>query len=316
MAMTSQLQASPLQAASSLIASKHRMPKHRTVKSLWGIQSSIQPSIQLGTQLAIRLGLSLGITISGLAVFSQPSLSVEATSEEELYALCSKYPYNSQCEGYSLPIPLSSRSGKEGVCALSTGGMSVSDRCKVSIDGNIVSAYVEQGDEINALGGERRTAEFSIPTTAINQLFYAEGESINTGRVIANTLLWGVLGAALTKPDKVSQVQIEFFRDAAISSLETVENDAAGSFDSSASSFEEAEAGRENLGDEAIASSETDPAIASPAAGTDDSMSQEPSSPRVDSQFGNLTFETGRSDGQDMKNQLEGMTGLTPRISL
>ncbi|MEM9152602.1 MAG: hypothetical protein AAGB19_19390 [Cyanobacteria bacterium P01_F01_bin.3] len=48
-----------------------------------------------------KLGLGIVIATGSLVCFAQPGL---ALSEEELYALCSKYPHNTQCEGYDSPF--------------------------------------------------------------------------------------------------------------------------------------------------------------------------------------------------------------------
>ena len=257
--------------------------------------------------LSIRAVLSLGIAFGGLIGTSQTAFSAESVSEEELYTICSKYPHNSHCEGYSIPVPLSNRAGQEGVCALNDGQLSIADRCKLLIEEGAVSVYIEQGDRITAIENQRRTIEVSIPMEDINQLSYGEGESVNTGRVIANTLLWGALGAALTKPDKVSQVEITFFQDDAADvqaepnseelnvSVATIGSE--GYIDGVATS----ESATTEI-DETIDISETTPEVSTP------------NNPY--NNIGDLTFETGRSNGQTIRDQLEERTGLVSRTSL
>ncbi len=209
--------------------------QHHTTRSLRFSQAS-------------KAGLALAVAIGGLIGLAQPGFSL---SEEESYALCSKYPHNSQCEGYDIPVPLSRRGGDEGVCALNAEAIALTDQCKVSVEGDAISVYVEQGEQIAAIGDERRTTEFVLSMSDISTLSYSESESVNTEKLITNTLLLGVWGVLATRPDKVSQIEIQFAPDAA--DLET---------------------------------------------------------------SGNLVFETGRSNGRDMRDRLQESTGLTPRTSL
>lgn len=160
----------------------------------------------------VRVSSMLAIALSALVGMVQPGLTL---SEDELYQFCSKYPNNTQCEGYDIPIPLSRRSGEEGVCALNVQEVSLADRCKVLVGEESLTVYVEQGEAITPLDGERRTTEFTLDLTSITTLTYREDESVNRDRLVTNTVLFGLLGALFTQPEKISQVDIQFADEAA-----------------------------------------------------------------------------------------------------
>ena len=86
----------------------------------------------------------------------------------------------------------------------------MTDKCKVSVEDNMVSVYVEQGEAIAIMEGGRRTTEFVLPVDGISTLAYSESESVNTEKLITNTLLLGVWGVLATRPDKVSQIEMQF----------------------------------------------------------------------------------------------------------
>jgi hypothetical protein len=47
-----------------------------------------------------------------LALEMAAPMLVSAMDNEDLYRLCSAFPFNSQCKGYEAPVPLSQRSSK------------------------------------------------------------------------------------------------------------------------------------------------------------------------------------------------------------
>ncbi|MEL6938304.1 MAG: hypothetical protein AAFO84_03830 [Cyanobacteria bacterium J06598_1] len=220
-----------------------------------------------------KLGVGIAIATGSLVSFAQPGL---ALSEEEKFTLCSNYPHNSQCEGYDTPIPLSRREGEVGLCALNAAGVSVADVCKVGLSDTGLLAYVEVGESISLMDDQRRTQVYEIPTNSIVSITYSEDESVNSDRLVRNTFLFGIWGAAFTQPDKISQVEVGF-----------VEGDRAAS--------------------ERIEPEEVSTEAAAPEVSETSATAATPS---------NLVFESGRPPGAELRDGLETATGLTAQIGL
>ncbi len=127
---------------------------------------------------------------------------VEAGEADKLYNLCSKFPYNSRCEGYEVPVSLENRSGKKAKCLLSTNEKTKD--CKVNITDNQLTFYVETGDNMTVLDGEKNTKQVSIPFKTIKSLSYSEKKKTDVGAVIAFGL-WGLLAKK-----KTSTISIRF----------------------------------------------------------------------------------------------------------
>lgn len=139
-------------------------------------------------------------------------LSFPATAEEEvdIHTLCSKFPLNSRCQEYQIPVPLEERSGDLGECSLKTGETTKEGDCKVLITDQKITIYIEEGEEIEILQGQKNTREINIFIKDITALSYKKESRTPTSRRVRNFLLFGVLGAALTRPDKLAQIDIGF----------------------------------------------------------------------------------------------------------
>ena len=241
------------------------------------IQSNrVKATARTGCYWAIaKVSLALTVALGSMISIVQPGL---ALSEEELYELCSKYPYNAQCEGYDIPIPLSRRDGEEGLCAVNTQTVALTDRCKVLLGDESLIVYLEQGEAIVLLNDERRTEEFTIGLNNVTALTYREDESLNRNRLTTNTLLFGWLGAVLTKPDKISQVEIQFADVAADAALEEV------------------------------------PVVIAADGETDSVEAIAPVSNLTSS--GSLVLETSREQGRSMSDRIEQLTSVPVQTSL
>lgn len=234
-----------------------------------------------------KAGLALTVALGSLLSIAQPG---RALSEDELYGFCSRYPQNSQCEGYDIPIPLSRREGEEGICALNVQEIALTDRCKVLLGAESLTVYIEQGEAIAPLDDERRTEEFTMGLDRVAALTYREDESVNRDRMLTNTVLFGLLGALLTQPDKISQIDIQFADKAATEADTGVADDS----DLSSAILEEtpAEIAEDNSAEAVEANTPT------------------PTS------SGNLVFETGREQGRSMSDRIGQVTGIAVRTSL
>jgi hypothetical protein len=232
-----------------------------------------------------QVGFALTVALGSVMSVVQPSLAI---SEEELYDLCSQYPYNVQCEGYDIPIPLNRRDGEEGLCAVNMQDIALTDRCKVLIGDESLTVYLEQGEAIAPLDDQRRTEEFTMELNSVAALTYREDESVNQNRLISNTLLFGWLGAMLTEPDKVSQVEIQFVD---------------GATDTTSASTTAANPILEEVPAVITTDGETDAVEAIAPA----------SNPTLSS---SLVFETGREQGRSMSERIGQLTRIPVQTSL
>ncbi|MFB2976917.1 hypothetical protein [Microseira sp. BLCC-F43] len=138
------------------------------------------------------------------------SVPAAAGDEVDIYTLCSKFPLNSRCQGYQIPVPLEERSGDLGECSLKTGETTKEGDCKVLLTEQKITIYMEEGEELEILQGQKTTREYNISIKDITALSYKKESRTPTSRRVRNFLLFGVLGAALTRPDKLAQIDIGF----------------------------------------------------------------------------------------------------------
>ena len=168
-------------------------------------------------------------------VFSLASSTITlAQPEVELYSLCSKFPLNSRCEGYEIPVSLKQRSGHKGACNLVNTQLppeateiviqesmtpeteevfeqvELSGKCKIVLSQNMLTVYVEYGDSLDHLEEEKATKQVNVPLESVTKLGYREDDKIDTDTVILNTLAFGIVGALLTRPDELAQIEISF----------------------------------------------------------------------------------------------------------
>jgi hypothetical protein len=135
--------------------------------------------------------------------------SVQAEEfDRELFNLCSRFPLNSRCEGFEVPIPLDLRAGDEATCKVTSAGVELSGRCKISLTDTTMTTYIETGESLDILEGERRSQEISVPLNTITSFTYLEDTEVDAGRLISNVLVFGVLGALTTRPNNISQLEI------------------------------------------------------------------------------------------------------------
>lgn len=81
----------------------------------------------------------------------------------ELYNLCSRFPFNSRCEGLNIPIPLDERNGEVAGCVLNDGQTVQSSPCKLVANDSGLTAYLEEGEPVELLDNRRGTMEIVIP---------------------------------------------------------------------------------------------------------------------------------------------------------
>lgn len=118
------------------------------------------------------LAIALGLTALFGVALPTPAPALEIT--EEIYELCSRFPLNSRCEGYEVPIPLDQRDGIQVGCFLASDDSDRPADCKFLIDGDTLSVYMEQGDRLAFLDDQRSTREIVMSFDQIFVLGYLE----------------------------------------------------------------------------------------------------------------------------------------------
>ena len=121
--------------------------------------------------------------------------TAKAEDGNDLYNLCSKFPYNSKCEGYEAPIALKDRLGEDAQCLIT--GQEEAENCKVNLQDESVTFYLETGEGLDILEDQKDTQEIVIPLTAIESFTYSERKRIDTGAVLAFGV-WGLLSKKKT----------------------------------------------------------------------------------------------------------------------
>lgn len=146
-----------------------------SIPSTLEITMSIQTNSLIGTAIANlsssgrKTSAVVAIALSGLGLLSPAAF---ALSQRELYHLCSRYPRNSNCTDYEVPVALADREGTVGECKLYIEEKSTKGRCKVDITEDSVVAYIETGSKLSLLEGEQATKTVEIEATTISDLSY------------------------------------------------------------------------------------------------------------------------------------------------
>jgi hypothetical protein len=141
------------------------------------------------------------------AVFVPAAIALDG---KKLYQLCSRFPLNSQCQGYEAPISLSDRSGKIGDCIFKNNEVEKRGLCKITVNETGLTIYQETGKELEVINDQKSTRTIQITPTSVSGIEYREDEKSNTGAQVVNTILFGIAGLLLTPNKKVSEVQISY----------------------------------------------------------------------------------------------------------
>ncbi len=114
----------------------------------------VQLMQRLGAIVPFAVLLGLSAAVSGQA---------EELSLDELYRLCSRFPFNSRCEGFELPVPLSERDGTQVNCGLDLSQVDASGNCRILIEDNTLVVYAEEGDPIEPLDNRKGSRAIRLP---------------------------------------------------------------------------------------------------------------------------------------------------------
>ncbi|MEO1621804.1 MAG: hypothetical protein AAFU53_12340 [Cyanobacteria bacterium J06632_3] len=143
---------------------------------------------------------------------------------------------------------------------------------------------------------QRRTQVYEIANDSIVSIAYSEDESVNSERLARNIFLFGLLGAAFTEPDKVSQVEIGFVE---VDSTVAENMALSEQMDMEEQPLLSEEASEDVTAEEVAV--ETVPTEARETA------AMVPSS---------LTFESGRTPDAELRDAIESATGVVAQIRL
>jgi hypothetical protein len=279
----------------------------------------------------MKLNVLLPILLVIPFVSGRPAYAQDVEINRELFILCSRFPFNSRCQGVEVPIPLSLRSGDEAVCKVTSPNMELVGQCKINLTDTMITAYVETGQPLNILEGKRRSQEVRIPINAIATLTYREGTRTNTDRLIGNILAFGLIGALTTRPDRVSQLDIGFTPPSATSTTSSNSTSSNSTSPNSAnpnsprpkppvskpvnfSLFDPDATISSSANSNSTPSSSVNSASVNPSSTTSDSVS--PGSANSGSNMSNsttadvLTLETNRNLGERIRDQLQRLTGI------
>jgi hypothetical protein len=167
---------------------------------------------QRPTQLFVLAALPLMLV--ELAIVSP----ARAMDSEDLYRLCSSFPYNSQCNGYEAPIALAQRDGQAAGCLIKTATAEIKAACKIQIAADTITLYHEFGDGLSVLKNEKASRSLTIPTQSVSSIQYREDKKLTAGSAIASTLLLGLPGLLLAPKKKYSEVSINYVTTASADS--------------------------------------------------------------------------------------------------
>lgn len=144
-----------------------------------------------------------------LAIGIEKAHAQTALDGEQRYQLCSRFPHNSQCKGYTVPVALKNRSGLESKCdGDSPQGRQEGD-CKIVFYQDSLIVYIEQGESLSVLDNHRATSEVKIPYSQMQTLSYREFVDKQYGKKVAYALLVG--GPAAAVPDKpMAEVAVQY----------------------------------------------------------------------------------------------------------
>jgi hypothetical protein len=136
--------------------------------------------------------------------------AAHALDGKKLYQLCSRFPLNSQCQGYETPVALDDRTGKMGDCIFKNNEVESRGLCKITVNDTGITIYQETGEELEIINSKKSTRTVQITPTSVGRIQYREDEKGNTGAKVVNTILFGVAGLLLTPNKKISEIEFDY----------------------------------------------------------------------------------------------------------
>ncbi|MCM0590283.1 MAG: hypothetical protein KA716_08495 [Gloeotrichia echinulata DEX184] len=135
--------------------------------------------------------------------------SAHALDGEKLYQLCSRFPLNSQCKDYQVPVALDNRAGKTGDCIFKNNEVEIRGNCKIVVNDAGITIYQETGTTLKVIDDKKSTRTVQITPASVTAIQYREDTRDNTEGRIVNTILFGI-GGLFTPDQKVSEIEINY----------------------------------------------------------------------------------------------------------
>ncbi len=156
----------------------------------------------------------VGLT-AGLAVGYCTSASAQAqdsSSQVDPYTLCERSPLNSVCQPYHLdPVALEDRPGEDAFgCLLTIEDTELKGLCKYSITAEQFVVYLEEGPELDSLGGQKPTRVVAVPTNGIVKLLYEEDTLENRPSLLSLIPAVRVARRVFKEPEEVALISVIF----------------------------------------------------------------------------------------------------------
>lgn len=167
------------------------------------LNNYIYPSVSI---LATILGI-IGVQ-SAAVVFAVPSQAKE--QEVDIYNLCSKFPHNSRCKGYTIPISLEKRAGDKGECYTVFDNTKQTGSCKIVVTQDRLEVYLEEGKKLDVLDNQRATREITIPYNQVVSVDYLESHKDNRAAFVSYGLIGVLIGAPFMQNKELSEIEIGY----------------------------------------------------------------------------------------------------------
>jgi hypothetical protein len=160
----------------------------------------------------MAMNLFSGVPLSlAILMAAAPVMAEKPPIGEDLYQLCSSFPYNSQCKGYEIPIALADRPGQIGRCLFKKeeeqeqGG-----DCKVVAEESEITIYQEVEGKLKVLKDQSPTRIVKLTRTQMGRFEYRESTQDRTGERVVSTLLIGLPGLLAVRDREISEFQLEY----------------------------------------------------------------------------------------------------------
>jgi hypothetical protein len=143
-------------------------------------------------RLASKFQLVTAICLPLFAIELTLSPAAQAIDGEDLYRLCTDFPYNSQCKGYEAPVALEKRSGQVTTCLIKTPQATTKESCKFNLDEEGITLYQEFGTGLSILRDKKATKVIKIPIGSVSGLQYRETEKLDQLSSVLNILAYAL----------------------------------------------------------------------------------------------------------------------------
>ena len=160
--------------------------------------------------MSIRVVSSVVASLVCLSIVPPVMAEEKPLASEDLYQLCSSFPFNSQCKGYEIPVALDDRPGMAGGCLFLVNQVEKRGDCKIVVSDAEILVYQETADKLKILKDRAATRTVKITPSQISRFEYREDTQDRTGARVVNTLLFGLWAGLLTRDRKTSEFQLTY----------------------------------------------------------------------------------------------------------